>query len=123
MDTDEQVKHPGWGIKFYGDWMGHAHGWSPVWPSIADVYSSKAEALKMAADILEYYGNKPEDIVNCEVLEAWEPLVASLQHDISMLTKANRISPDKLFQLRMSLSDLKSDLDDVELEFKSLLSE
>lgn len=111
----KEEPHPGWAIKLdNGYWLGRGHGYCSMPASLACTFSSEEEARRCVIE---------EDLLDCQVVVAWEPLVASLRSEIKDLTMANKINPDRLYNLRMSLSELSADIESFEVEFKSLLSE
>ena len=101
----ERQSHPGWAVKFSdGTWLGGAHGWFRHDDAFfADIFDSKEEA----EHYIKVAGFDDTSLnLESEAIPAWEPLCESLRHDVAMLTKANKVTPDNIFELRQELENI-----------------
>lgn len=99
-----KTPHPGWAIKFGdGDWLFIAHGCSGGEVELAHIFKSEEEAKQFLEE--ENFAEP------CEIVVAWEPLVAKLRSEIADLKKVNTFSPRRLQDVKFSLEEIKADLD------------
>ncbi len=96
------TKHPGWAIKVPADdvsgdeWVTNAHGLRCGEATCACVMITKAAAEELLAE----WGRPGE------VVEAWEPLVATLWWEVDRLRKANKLSPSDIDHAMGQLEDV-----------------
>jgi hypothetical protein len=106
---EDRREHPGWAIRYKdGTWLASAHGfhrmedafYAKTYPTSWDASVDASEALRDGIGDRFY-----------EIVEAWQPLCEQLRHKILVLTKANTIDPDYLY-------DIVEDLESVLLRLK-----
>ncbi len=94
-------KHPGWAVRVPVDesgdeWICNAHGLY-----CGEAVNACVVTTDAAAEALLVEWGKPG-----EVVEAWEPLVASLRWEVDRLQKANKLSPSDISHAMGQLEDV-----------------
>lgn len=102
-------EHPGWALQSKeGYWMAYGHGWHQSEDAFyAKIFSSKEDAAKA----LEYMQDDFVGGIECDIVPAWEPLCGRLRHEVKVLTAANKVSPDDLFEIKFDLESIIARLD------------
>lgn len=97
-------KHPGWALQTKeGCWVAYAHGYFTVEDAFyARIYSSQEDAQYHLKDMQEDFVGG----IECDIVPAWEPACGKLRHEVRVLTDANKVSPDLLFEVTMELESV-----------------
>lgn len=112
----ERGKHPGWSVWFKDStWLGGAHGWFRSEDAFyADIYASEDAAKGAFAmykkDLLRIDEEEASLIKTAMIVPAWEPLCEKLRLEVTELKRVNRISPDNIFEITLSIENLLADL-------------
>ena len=97
-------EHPGWALQSKeGYWMAYGHGWHQSEDAFyARIFATPEEAQRELKDMQEDFVGG----IECDIVPAWEPACGKLRHEVKVLTDANKISPDDIFEITMSLEDV-----------------
>jgi|SRR5277367_1294686 len=101
-------EHPGWALQAKGGhWVAYAHGWFTAENAFyARIFDSEKSAREALLDMQEDF----QGGIECNIVPAWEPACGKLRHEVEVLTEANKISPDILFEVIMDLESAISRL-------------
>lgn len=101
-------EHPGFALQTKeGYWVAYAHGWFIAEDAFyAQVFTSVQEAESNLVDMQEDF----QGGIKCNIVPAWEPACGKLRHQVRVLTEANKVSPDLLFDVVMDLESIISRL-------------
>lgn len=109
LTAEDREAHPGWSIRFSdGSWLCT----NMMCDRVDDAfYATRYESPEVALSELkqakeEWQGETPD----AEVVEAWQPLCETLRVRIQSLNDACAITPDDIFEIKLSLEDAISRL-------------